>query len=513
MPNWKKIILSGSNAELLSLKVPSIVSAGSVTTGTNVLTIGSDGKLHMTGSYGVGGVQTLSGTSPITVTGTANPTVSLAFSSNSVLVRGGQSSAQSSITSLTGGSSDNGKFLKFTYATEGSPNGNASSWSLDSAGGGSVTSVGTTGTVNGITLTGTVTTSGNLTLGGTLAISNADWSGADLSIANGGTGASSAADARSNLGVGAVGELSTIGNTDSTKILIGNGSNSITTSNGFFYTAANKRLTITGDSTDSPLRILNVLSDVEVTDALFLNGNSDVAKRTLGTAAFQTVVTNNNQLTNGAGYIDSLSGAVLTSATAQSIAGAKTFTQSLTLSGGSTNSGRINMMNGSVSSPSIAFTSNTDLGFYRNASAAKIEVTIDGVNKTSLETNGIQTVGLGVGTAPGSTTGLIRATNDVVAFYSSDKRLKDNIETIKSPLEKLDKINGVEFDWIPKEGIHENEGHDIGVIAQEVEKVIPEIVQTRDNGYKAVKYEKIVPLLIESIKELKAEIEELKKSK
>ena len=60
-------------------------------------------------------------------------------------------------------------------------------------------------------------------------------------------------------------------------------------------------------------------------------------------------------------------------------------------------------------------------------------------------------------------------------------------------------MNGYEFDWIAKKGIHENEGHDIGVIAQEVEKVIPEIVQTRDSGYKAVKYEKIVPLLIESI--------------
>lgn len=56
---------------------------------------------------------------------------------------------------------------------------------------GTVTSVGGTGTVNGLTLTGTVTTSGSLTLGGTLAISNADWSGTDLSVANGGTGASS----------------------------------------------------------------------------------------------------------------------------------------------------------------------------------------------------------------------------------------------------------------------------------------------------------------------------------
>lgn len=68
-------------------------------------------------------------------------------------------------------------------------------------GSGSVTSVSGTGSVNGITLSGTVTSSGDLTLGGTLSISNDDWSGADLSVANGGTGASTAAAARTNLGV------------------------------------------------------------------------------------------------------------------------------------------------------------------------------------------------------------------------------------------------------------------------------------------------------------------------
>jgi hypothetical protein len=52
---------------------------------------------------------------------------------------------------------------------------------------------------------------------------------------------------------------------------------------------------------------------------------------------------------------------------------------------------------------------------------------------------------------------------------------------------------------------------DIGVIAQEVENVLPEIVTNRENGYKAVKYEKIVPVLIQAIKELKAEIDELKR--
>ncbi len=60
------------------------------------------------------------------------------------------------------------------------------------------------------------------------------------------------------------------------------------------------------------------------------------------------------------------------------------------------------------------------------------------------------------------------------------------------------------------EGIHENYGHDIGVIAQEIERVIPEVVITRENGYMAVRYEKIVALLIQAIKELDLEIEKLK---
>ena len=58
--------------------------------------------------------------------------------------------------------------------------------------------------------------------------------------------------------------------------------------------------------------------------------------------------------------------------------------------------------------------------------------------------------------------------------------------------------------------IHHHEGHDIGVIAQEIEEILPDVVETRDNGYKAVKYEKIVPLLIEAVKNQQKQIEELK---
>ena len=107
--------------------------------------------------------------------------------------------------------------------------------------------------------------------------------------------------------------------------------------------------------------------------------------------------------------------------------------------------------------------------------------------------------------------GKIFASDDIQAFYSSDRRFKDNIRVMENPLESLDKLNGYRFTWNEDlSHIHSYEGEDIGVIAQEVEEVLPEIVSNRTNGYKGVKYEKIVPLLIECIKELKSEIDILK---
>jgi hypothetical protein len=122
----------------------------------------------------------------------------------------------------------------------------------------------------------------------------------------------------------------------------------------------------------------------------------------------------------------------------------------------------------------------------------------------------VQFNALGVGTAAPATAGLIRATNDVIAFYGSDSRLKENVTPISNPIEKLNQIGGYEYDWIPMEGVHENEGHDIGVIAQEIEAILPEIVTTRENGYKAVKYERLVALLIECVKDQQKQIDELK---
>jgi len=127
---------------------------------------------------------------------------------------------------------------------------------------------------------------------------------------------------------------------------------------------------------------------------------------------------------------------------------------------------------------------------------------------------------LGVGTTPSATTGEIRATNDVTAFYSSDVALKENITNIPDPIESLKKLNGVLFDW-KKEYIDKRGGEDgyfvrkkdVGVIAQEVEEVLPEAVAQRSDGVKAVKYDRLTCLLIEAVKKLNDKVENLNKEK
>jgi hypothetical protein len=151
---------------------------------------------------------------------------------------------------------------------------------------------------------------------------------------------------------------------------------------------------------------------------------------------------------------------------------------------------------GNTSTPSLRFV---------DVSTSAVRMTISG--------SGAITMGqsLAVGPInPSAVAGRIDASNDVVAFSTSDKRLKENIQPIENALDKLDKIGGYTFDWNNQVEIHGYEGHDIGVIAQEIEEVLPEVVATRDNGYKAVKYEKLTAFLIQVVKELKADNEDLR---
>jgi hypothetical protein len=135
------------------------------------------------------------------------------------------------------------------------------------------------------------------------------------------------------------------------------------------------------------------------------------------------------------------------------------------------------------------------------------------INANTLTGARVYSGSLAVGNiTPSATVGRIDASNDVVAFSTSDIRFKENINPIDNALEKLDQIGGYTFDWKTEEelvSLHGFKGHDVGVIAQEIESILPEIVTTRDSGYKAVKYEKIVPLLIQAIKEQQEQIKEL----
>jgi hypothetical protein len=117
---------------------------------------------------------------------------------------------------------------------------------------------------------------------------------------------------------------------------------------------------------------------------------------------------------------------------------------------------------------------------------------------------------LGVGMDASGTSGRIDASNDIVAFSTSDIRWKTNIKPIENPIEKIKQISGNTFEWIEDSKFHGNTGKDVGVIAQEIEAILPEIVTTRDTGMKAVKYEKLVALLIEAVKEQQKQIDELK---
>ena len=104
------------------------------------------------------------------------------------------------------------------------------------------------------------------------------------------------------------------------------------------------------------------------------------------------------------------------------------------------------------------------------------------------------------------------ATGNVTA-YASDIRLKENILPIESAVHKALQIRGVEFDWKDEAedlGFYPRHKHEPGLIAQEVEKVIPEVVHEDADGYKSISYPNITAVLVEAIKEQQNDINKLK---
>jgi len=106
--------------------------------------------------------------------------------------------------------------------------------------------------------------------------------------------------------------------------------------------------------------------------------------------------------------------------------------------------------------------------------------------------------------------GTITATGDITAFFTSDRRHKNNIQTIPNALEKVSKLNGVTWEWNDDVNEVTKSTPKTGLIAQEVQQVLPQVVIERENGFLALDYSKMVGLLVEAIKEQQIQIDQLK---
>ena len=140
----------------------------------------------------------------------------------------------------------------------------------------------------------------------------------------------------------------------------------------------------------------------------------------------------------------------------------------------------------------------------------------DGVNFISCtHSTGVVNIshaGNGVKIATKSTgvdiTGVLDVSDDITAFASSDATLKENITPISNAVDKVRSISGNTFTWNEKSVYNGEEG--TGIIAQEIEALgLPGVTETRENGTKAVRYDRLVPLLIEAIKELDTKVKSL----
>ena len=104
--------------------------------------------------------------------------------------------------------------------------------------------------------------------------------------------------------------------------------------------------------------------------------------------------------------------------------------------------------------------------------------------------------------------GELICSGDIFTSHISDERLKKHVKPIDNCLDKILGMSAIQFDWNERQNTYS--GRDIGLIAQQVESVCPEIVETRKSGFKAIRYEKISALLVGSIKESQEKINKIK---
>ena len=281
------------------------------------------------------------------------------------------------------------------------------------------------------------------------------------------------------------------------------------------------------DNGTNKVTLIGPASTADVTVVLPAAADTLVGKATTDTLTNKSIDLANNTLTGSLAEFNS----ALQSESFASLTGSETLTNK-TLTTPTITTPVINagaqLKNGATSAGFLEFFEDSDNGTNKvtligPASTADITLTLPTqagtvVVSNTTDGNDVQLDSLGLNTAASGTAGELRASDDITAFYSSDVALKENINNIPNPMDMVSKLNGVLFDW--KESFIKSKGgedgyfvrkKDVGVIAQDVESVLPEIVATRQNGTKAVKYDRLCALLIECVKDLQDQVNNLKK--
>ena len=275
-------------------------------------------------------------------------------------------------------------------------------------------------------------------------------------------------------------------------------------------TSGNVRIGITNDNeidtSTGNLTIDSAGGTTTIDDILVVVGN---IVHSSGSARFDNVEIDGNEIDTSVGGL-----------TLDSSSGLVTVDDNLQVNGDITLSGNVNGTNvifsGNVTAQGGTFgnvtvgladdqTITTSAGkLILDAATNEVEINADIDHNGALNTSGNLVCG-GSGTF----------SNDVIAFSSSDINLKKDITPIDNALDMVNRISGNTFTWnttlldlIP----YENGTKDTGILAQEVEALgLPGLTTTRHDGVKAVRYERLIPVLIEAIKELKSKVEDLQK--
>ena len=323
---------------------------------------------------------------------------------------------------------------------------------------------------------------------------------------------------------GNLGDDITVDIVDSAEVIeLARGSLSITDGGGdgsLTYTSGTGVFTYTGPTASEVRAHFSAGEGIDITAGEIAGEDATTANK--GIASF-----NSASFSTSSGEVSIKTGGVSNDQLAGSIANAKLANSTFSVNGVSgslggnieiptiDSNGTINLIGGQFTALPETNTRTGDLRFdvsgdiYLDADGGQIFLRDNGASEhrgTIDLTGGSGTVILKTGTSTTNTTWSgedMTVVGDITS--QSDMRVKENVETITDGLEIVDTLRGVYYNKIGETD------RKVGVIAQEVETVLPEVVKTDDSGMKSVDYSKMIGVLIEAIKDLKHEIDDLKR--